>query len=96
MTLAICDFSFAMKPVLTLGVFAFGAKALNGLDICCFKLTADTSSTPGTIGQLNDGQDRLGGRLLPTEYCMDSNGAIFDSNGRECILSCRLYSSEPS
>ena len=51
---------------------------------CCFQVSADGAVT-GTIGQLPDGQNRLGGQLTPAQYCI-ADGAITDANGRGCIL----------
>jgi hypothetical protein len=44
----------------------------------------------GTIGQLDDGQNRQGGGLNPVEYCI-ADGAITDANGRGCILTRMSY-----
>lgn len=51
---------------------------------CCFHLDASGAVT-GSVGQLSDGQNRVGGGLPPADYCI-SNGAITDSNSRGCIL----------
>jgi hypothetical protein len=51
---------------------------------CCFHLSASGAVT-GTIGQLNDGQNRQGGPLSPAQYCI-TDGSITDGNGRGCIL----------
>lgn len=51
---------------------------------CCFHLSASVAVT-GTVGQLDDGQNRVGGGLLPADYCI-ADGAITDGNGRGCIL----------
>jgi hypothetical protein len=56
---------------------------------CCFHASASGAVT-GTIGQLNDGQNRQGGGLSPAEYCI-ANGAITDANGRGCILTRKSY-----
>lgn len=53
-------------------------------DGCCFELKASGEQS-GTIGQLDDGQNRIGGGLSPATYCIN-DGAITDSNGRGCIL----------
>ncbi|KAH7039518.1 ubiquitin 3 binding protein But2 C-terminal domain-containing protein [Macrophomina phaseolina] len=52
---------------------------------CCFQLTASGGAS-GTVGQLNDGQNRVGGDYDAAKYCINSNGGITDSNGRGCIL----------
>jgi hypothetical protein len=58
---------------------------------CCFHVSASGAVT-GTIGQLNDGQNRQGGGLSPAQYCI-ADGAIKDANGRGCILTRKsLYS----
>lgn len=55
---------------------------------CCFHLSASVAVT-GTVGQLDDGQNRVGGGLLPADYCI-ADGAITDGNGRGCILTREL------
>lgn len=40
---------------------------------------------PGVLGQLSDGQNRIGGNLPAACYCL-SNGGFTDSAGRGCIL----------
>ncbi|KZF26270.1 hypothetical protein L228DRAFT_264689 [Xylona heveae TC161] len=65
---------------------ALGANALVARDgNCCFHLTASGGES-GTVGQLSDGQNRIGGGLSPATYCIDSNGGLTDGNGRGCIL----------
>jgi hypothetical protein len=56
---------------------------------CCFHVSASGAVT-GTIGQLNDGQNRQGGGLSPAEYCI-ADGAITDASGRGCILTRKPY-----
>jgi hypothetical protein len=51
---------------------------------CCFGLSASGAVT-GTLGQLDDGQNRVGGGLAPADYCI-ADGAITDGHGRGCIL----------
>lgn len=51
---------------------------------CTFGITASGEQS-GTIGQLDDGQNRIGGDLPPASYSI-SNGKITDANGRGCIL----------
>ena len=34
----------------------------------------------GSLGQLSDGQNRVGGGLPTGQYCIDSSGAITDSS----------------
>lgn len=75
-----------MKTISTFAALAVGANALalRG-DSCCFKLTASGGAS-GTVGQLNDGQNRIGGGLPPATYCISPDGTITDSSGRGCIL----------
>jgi hypothetical protein len=56
---------------------------------CCFHVSASGAVT-GTIGQLDDGQNRQGGGLSPAQYCI-ADGAITDANGRGCILTRMPY-----
>jgi hypothetical protein len=51
---------------------------------CTFSLTASGGQS-GTIGQLGDGQNRIGGGLPSASYTIN-NGKITDANGRGCIL----------
>jgi hypothetical protein len=76
-----------MKGFMTLVASAAGVHALvNRGDSCCFHLTASGGAS-GPVGQLSDGQNRIGDNSLsPAEFCIDSNGAITDGNGRGCIL----------
>ncbi|PYI03741.1 hypothetical protein BO78DRAFT_409650 [Aspergillus sclerotiicarbonarius CBS 121057] len=75
-----------MKNYATLAAFAAGANALVGRsDSCCFHLTASGGAS-GTVGQLGDGQNRIGGGLPETQFCIDSNGGITDSSGRGCVV----------
>jgi hypothetical protein len=60
------------------------ASVLPRTDGCCFQLNASGGES-GTIGQLSDGQNRIGGGYAPATYCI-SNGEITDSSGRGCIL----------
>ncbi|KIA75464.1 GPI anchored cell wall protein [Aspergillus ustus] len=75
-----------MRNFATFAAFAAGANALVPRDnSCCFSLTASGGAS-GTVGQLDDGQNRIGGNLPPGQYCIDSNGSITDGSGRGCIL----------
>ncbi|GAD99270.1 GPI anchored cell wall protein, putative [Paecilomyces variotii No. 5] len=75
-----------MKNLAVAAVFAAGANALvPRSNTCCFGLTASGSAS-GSIGQLDDGQNRIGGNLPPAQYCIDSAGGITDGHGRGCIL----------
>lgn len=75
-----------MKSFIALAAFAAGIDALvSRADTCCFHLTA-TGGVSGSLGQLDDGQVRVGDNSLsPTQFCI-SNGAITDRKGRGCIL----------
>lgn len=76
-----------MKHFTTLAAFAASANALVGRDgNCCFQISASGGAS-GQLGQLGDGQNRIGDNSLsPATYCIDSSGGITDSNGRGCIL----------
>lgn len=67
---------------------AAGASALaierGNDDKCCFTLEAE-GGVSGTVGQLDDGQNRVGGDFPPAHYCLE-NGGITDDKGRGCIL----------
>ncbi|KAK8223901.1 ubiquitin 3 binding protein But2 C-terminal domain-containing protein [Phyllosticta capitalensis] len=72
---------YALAPLaFTLGASAAALKRSQ----CCFDLTA-SGGVSGTVGQLTDGQNRIGGGYSPTSFCL-SNGGITDSNGRGCIV----------
>lgn len=75
-----------MKNFVTVATLAAGANALVGRGSnCCFHIDA-SGGAKGTLGQLDDGQNRIGGGLGEAQYCIDSKGAITDANGRGCIL----------
>ena len=75
-----------MKNFATVAAFAAGANALIGRsNSCCFHLTASGGAS-GTVGQLDDGQNRIHGGLGEAEFCIDSNSALTDGNGRGCII----------
>jgi hypothetical protein len=61
-----------------------GASAASIQRSCTFTLTASGGQS-GTLGQLNDGQNRVGGNLPQGTYSI-KNGQITDSQGRGCIL----------
>ncbi|KAI5197989.1 hypothetical protein E4T39_06954 [Aureobasidium subglaciale] len=78
-----------MKNVYTTLGLALGASAnLLPRDQCCFSLNA-AGGKSGVIGQLGDGQNRVGqsGGLANQQgtYCL-SNGGLTDQSGRGCIL----------
>lgn len=76
-----------MKSFMTLLASATAANALVSRGgSCCFHLDASGGAS-GSVGQLSDGQNRIGDdSLQPAQFCIDSNGAITDGNGRGCIL----------
>ena len=76
-----------MRKFIALAAFAGGSHALVGrTDSCCFHLTSSGGAS-GQLGQLSDGQNRIGDNSLSAaQYCIDSKGAITDSEGRGCIL----------
>ncbi|KAF4539344.1 GPI anchored cell wall protein [Lasiodiplodia theobromae] len=72
---------YALSPLaFTLGASAVALKRSD----CCFQLTASGGAS-GSVGQLSDGQNRVGGGYQAATYCLN-NGGITDSNGRGCIL----------
>ncbi|KAJ6006925.1 hypothetical protein N7451_004869 [Penicillium sp. IBT 35674x] len=75
-----------MKSTIAIAALVAGANALVGRsDSCCFQLTASGGET-GTLGQLTDGQVRLGDTTLSAaEFCI-SNSIITDSEGRGCVI----------
>ncbi|TVY38282.1 hypothetical protein LCER1_G009434, partial [Lachnellula cervina] len=77
-----------MYSLITLSL-ALGASALVvPRSSCSFELTAAGGQT-GTIGQLSDGQNRIGGGLSPTTFTLN-NGSITDAAGRGCILTSSI------
>ncbi|KAJ5669150.1 GPI anchored cell wall protein [Penicillium macrosclerotiorum] len=76
-----------MKSFIALAAFFASANALVGrADKCCFHLTS-SGGVSGSLGQLSDGQNRIGDNSLsPSTYCINSTGAITDSAGRGCII----------
>lgn len=51
---------------------------------CCFSLWT-YGGAPGTVGQIYDGQNRIGGGYPPATYCLRGD-QIYDQKGRGCIL----------
>ncbi|KAJ5090830.1 hypothetical protein N7532_009514 [Penicillium argentinense] len=77
-----------MKSFVAVAAFAAGTNALVGRsDSCCFHLTS-SGGLSGDLGQLDDGQVRIGDNSLsPASFCLDSSsGAITDSAGRGCVI----------
>lgn len=70
-----------------MAAFAATANAFVGRrDNCCFHLTS-SGGLSGDLGQLDDGQVRIGDNsLTASSFCMDANGAITDGAGRGCIV----------
>ena len=76
-----------MKSFITFAALAASAQGLTGRTTnCCFHLTASGGAS-GTVGQLSDGQNRIGDNTLsPAQFCISSDGSITDGSGRGCIL----------
>lgn len=90
------DLHTEMKSFATIVAFAASANALAiRSDSCCFGVTASGGAS-GTVGQLSDGQNRIGGGLSPASYCISPSGVITDSSGRGCILTRESFPSTPS
>ena len=70
-----------LAGLLALAVSAHVPKESN----CCFHLTS-SGGVSGPVGQLPDGQNRVGGRYPLGNYCIDQAGRITDGNGRGCFL----------
>ena len=71
-----------MKTTLlaTAALLATASAFIARTSTCCFGLTASgAGGAGGTVGQLGDGQNRVGGGFAPASYCVDSTGAITDS-----------------
>ncbi|KAF3052451.1 hypothetical protein E8E11_009127 [Didymella keratinophila] len=74
-----------MKYAFAQVVFGLGANALVAREASqCIQLKASGGQS-GVLGQLGDGQNRVGGGHPTGCYCL-SNGGFTDSNGRGCIL----------
>ncbi|KAF2475584.1 uncharacterized protein BDR25DRAFT_213209 [Lindgomyces ingoldianus] len=87
-----------MRSTLAFAALGLGASASaivphilprGGGDECCFTLTAHgppiDKGPSGILGQLSDGQNRVGGRLPVGIYCL-KDGNIIDKSMRGCIL----------
>ncbi|KAJ6095582.1 hypothetical protein N7486_006328 [Penicillium sp. IBT 16267x] len=75
-----------MRSFIAIAAFAAGTNALVGRSSCCFHLTA-SGGVSGSLGQLSDGQVRVGDdSLSAADFCINSSGAITDSEGRGCII----------
>jgi hypothetical protein len=70
----------------SLALAATASAATIRRDTCSFTLTASGGQS-GTVGQLDDGQNRVGPNLpVPTGQYSINNGQITDSKGSGCIL----------
>ncbi|OKL56675.1 hypothetical protein UA08_08253 [Talaromyces atroroseus] len=76
-----------MRTTFASAAFIATANALVARDTptCCFGLAA-TGNATGVLGQIDDGQVRIGSGLPPGQFCIDPSGAIKDGNGRGCYL----------
>jgi hypothetical protein len=69
------------------GALGLATTALAGVvprENCCFQLTA-SGGVSGVLGQLDDGQNRVGGGHPTGTYCIN-DGGLTDSHNRGCIL----------
>ncbi|EKD17933.1 uncharacterized protein L3040_004473 [Drepanopeziza brunnea f. sp. 'multigermtubi'] len=73
-----------MKSFISLALVAGTNAIVTRWAPCCFHLSASGAIT-GTVGQLDDGQNRVNGGLSSAEFCI-ADGAIKDTNGRGCII----------
>lgn len=74
-----------MKYAFAQVAFGLSANALVAREAAqCVQLQASGGAS-GVLGQLSDGQNRVGGGHPSGCYCL-SNGGFTDSNGRGCIL----------
>ena len=80
-----------MMNILAVAAFAAGTNALVGRsDSCCFHLTASGGAS-GSLGQLSDGQVRVGDTTLSAAQFCISDSVITDSEGRGCVITCACY-----
>lgn len=73
-----------LQILLSLALIASSDAIITRWAPCCFGISASGAVT-GTLGQLDDGQNRVNGPLSPAEYCI-SDSSITDASGRGCIL----------
>lgn len=71
--------------ILALAASASALVVERGDNKCCFTLEA-SGGVSGTVGQLDDGQNRVGGHHPPGHYCLSNSGGLTDNKGRGCIL----------
>lgn len=76
-----------MRSFIAVAAFAATTNAFVGRrDNCCFHLTS-SGGLSGDLGQLDDGQVRIGDNSLSaSSFCIDANGVITDGAGRGCII----------
>lgn len=80
--------SAKMKSLLASIFLAATAQAFySNQSSCCFEITAliPSTHTNASLGQLSDGQVRIGGGLLPSVFCLSST-SIADQSSRGCII----------
>lgn len=83
----------------SLFLLAASAATVNGLvgraePACCFHLNVSGEVT-GPLGQLVDGQSRVGDHSLPqSEFCINSTGVITDATGKGCIITSEFASED--
>ncbi|KAJ5123618.1 hypothetical protein N7448_009715 [Penicillium atrosanguineum] len=82
-----------MKNFFGIAAFVAGTNALVGRsDSCCFQITASGGAS-GTLGQLSDGQVRVGDTTLSAAtFCLE-DAIITDSNGRGCVVTSEYHRS---
>ncbi|RFU26063.1 hypothetical protein B7463_g10272, partial [Scytalidium lignicola] len=87
--------SFVVVAVLALAGLAQSSPFSCTNSTCCFGLTASGGQN-GTVGQLDDGQTRIGGGLPPSKFCITGT-SIKDSQGRGCLITGKAapYSRNP-
>lgn len=84
-----------MKNFIAIAAFAAGTSALVGRsDSCCFKITASggaSGGASGSLGQLSDGQVRVGDTTLSAATFCLQDSIITDSEGRGCVVTCEYH-----
>jgi len=72
--------------IFTLTIFTFlNTVAASPCSVkCCFGLCA-SGAVNGTVGQIADGQNRVGGPLPPAKFCI-TGSSISDAQGRGCLV----------
>lgn len=84
-----------MKSFIAIAAFAAGTNALVSRgDSCCFHLSSSGGAS-GSVGELGDGQVRVGDNKLSTsQFCISSTGAITDGDGRGCVVTSKYLSND--